>query len=65
MTTKRKPEDWENRTGISILDPDGWDRRSFTDWERPITREEFLQRAARSTVAAWPNPLADEPVSHA
>jgi hypothetical protein len=41
---------WVERTGIRILDPDGWPRNEFVAaWEKPITRAEFMARAALST----------------
>lgn len=37
--------------GITILDPDGWDRENFTaSWSEPITQEEFNQRLGNSTL---------------
>lgn len=57
---KRLPGEWEERLGILILDPDGWDRRNLTeDYNTPLTQEEFLERACLSTVQvlpgfAWP-----------
>lgn len=48
---KRTPPEWEIETGIKIVDPDGWDRRNLAEeWKRPLTLEEFRDRAAISTI---------------
>lgn len=58
---KLAPERWCLRTGIRVMDPDGWDRRNYEEsWRKPITRGEFLVRARSSTCMAWPTPLYDE-----
>lgn len=57
---KKAPETWCLDTGIKILDPDGWDRKDYESWYTPITRDEFIGRARRSTCYAWPTPLYDE-----
>ena len=57
----RTPADWQLATGIRIADPDGWRVAGDPSWETPISREDFLARAQRSTVLAWPRPLYDEP----
>lgn len=37
--------------GITVLDPDGWDRRNFTEsWNEKITENEFGKRLGISTV---------------
>lgn len=59
------PENWCLRTGIRVVDPDGWDRKNYLfSWQEPITRDEFLARAELSTCMAWPNPLYDEKWKH-
>lgn len=58
---KLAPERWCLRTGIRVMDPDGWDRKNYEEsWRKPITRDEFLVRARSSTCMAWPRPLYDE-----
>lgn len=56
---KLTPEEWEVRTGISIMDPDGWRRSGDPTWTEPIDRDDFLKRAAMSTTRRWPMPLLD------
>lgn len=59
------PENWCLRTGIRVVDPDGWDRKNYLiSWQEPITRDEFLVRAASSSCTAWPSPLYDEKWKH-
>ena len=48
LDIKHPPEHWERLLGIEVMDPDGW-RANMLDWEVPITREDFLNRAASST----------------
>lgn len=54
MTTEselRTPAEWEAELGITVVDPDGWDRTNFAeDWARPISREVFWQKVGSSTV---------------
>lgn len=45
----RQPAEWESRTGVRILDADGW-REDGKPWETPITQTEFHRRAADSTI---------------
>ena len=56
MTKLRmKPDDWLKQPqfqGMTILDPDGWDRhpdRWEQSWNTPISAEEFILRANAST----------------
>lgn len=59
------PENWCLRTGIRVVDPDGWDRKNYLiSWQEPITRDDFLARAELSTCMAWPSPLYDEKWKH-
>lgn len=54
MSDLRLPDEWEKETGITIIDPDGWDRRNFEEsWGTPITLAEFKERAFRSTIQGW------------
>lgn len=53
----RAPVEWEKEFKIEVRDPDGWrfDRRGENgwkaqEWDVPMTRDEFRQRAAASTV---------------
>lgn len=49
------PSEWSKLLGVTILDPDGWDRQNFwEDWGRPITREEFQTKASMSTIRIEP-----------
>ena len=45
-------EEWYKGCEVTILDPDGWDRRNFQfSWhEEMITKEEFDKRVLSSTV---------------
>lgn len=48
---RKLPEEWCKETGITVHDPDGWDRRNFEeDWNKPITWEEFRYKVAMSTI---------------
>jgi len=60
VPVKKVPELWILQTGIQILDPDGWDRKDPESWYTPITREDFINRALKSTCYRWPNPLYDD-----
>lgn len=42
---------WQRVTGVVVLDADGWSRicEDQSNWDEPITRSEFLCRAAEST----------------
>lgn len=48
----KTPAEWSDIEGVTILDPDGW-RKDRQPWETPITREDFLNRMAYSTIR-WP-----------
>ena len=42
---------WQDAYGVTIYDPDGWDRTDFDrSWSELITREEFMKRFGNSTV---------------
>lgn len=58
---KKAPEIWCLDTGIIIMDPDGWRRKNDPEWDEPITRDDFIQRAMFSTCKRFPTPLWDEP----
>lgn len=48
---KRPSGEWCLLHGVTVLDPDGWNRRDFqASWLEPITETEFRQRVAESTV---------------
>lgn len=49
MTDLKTPETWMTELGIEILDPDGWRSPTAKDWDEPITRAEFEERAATCT----------------
>jgi hypothetical protein len=51
--------------GITILDPDGWDRKNLdASWAEPITQNEFDYRLSIST-ASYPKDLQTEKTSTA
>lgn len=51
----RTPEEWQEITGIRVMDPDGWRGEFDPSWNQPISKAEFIQRASRSTVyGRWP-----------
>lgn len=55
MTDRRTPAEWEVELGVTVLDPDGWDRRNYdVDWARPLTRDEFIDKACASTIQLKP-----------
>lgn len=48
---KRLPAEWEKILNITIMDPDGWDRRNFVEsWNTSLTQEEFQEKADMSTL---------------
>jgi len=54
LDLKMPPVEWENQTGIRVLNADGWNRGvkdypGAQDWDEPITRHEFHARATMST----------------
>jgi hypothetical protein len=60
-TAKNNSTFWSKATGIEVMDPDGWDRKNYeSSWDEPIVRDEFINRAIRSTCVKWPRPLLDE-----
>ena len=55
---KKTPDEWCQETGIIVRDPDGWDRRNFSeDWAIPLTWEEFVTKAMFSTIEDRRNAL--------
>jgi hypothetical protein len=54
---RRRPSEWEQITGIKILDPDGW--RDGTRWETPLTEREWKKRMQKSTRSYTPNSRDD------
>lgn len=49
------PDEWSALLGVTVLDPDGWDRTSFAEsWAEPITLDEFIRRAQVSTCRRRP-----------
>lgn len=60
--TKLTPEQWlatEEFSKITVLDPDGWDRRNFAeDWKKPLTKAEFSRKLMQCTLlnvgVVWP-----------
>ena len=49
-TEMKKPEDWAQEMGVTILDPDGW-RRDGKDFEQRVTKKEFKERLIHCTLA--------------
>lgn len=49
----RTSEEWDKICKVTVLDPDGWDRRNYhMSWYgEKITREEFERRLVNSTVS--------------
>lgn len=55
---KFTPNLWQKILGFTVLDPDGWDRKSSNfsqDWETPISFTEFMDRADESTCTSHPD----------
>ena len=51
MNIKLTPAEWEMILGITIIDPDGWNRKNLdADWAKPLTFDEFYDKATESTV---------------
>jgi hypothetical protein len=47
----RTPAEWSAIKNITILDPDGWDRRNLAeDWAKPLTESEFDRKASHCTI---------------
>jgi len=50
----KAPDEWLKEPqyqGITVLDPDGWDRTDFeTSWREPIDEAEFRRRLFASTL---------------
>lgn len=51
--TKKSSEDWmKEYPGLTIIDPDGWDRSNFAaSWAELITEKEFNARVMPSTIS--------------
>ena len=48
----KSPEQWCEKFGVMVLDPDGWDRASAdwtSEWNRPLTQDQFIDKFQRST----------------
>lgn len=54
MDSKKPSQDWLREPQylrVTIIDPDGWDRRNFSDsWNEEITETEFRARLMMSSV---------------
>lgn len=49
-TVGRPSKEWARIKGITVVDPDGWDRKDFDNsWSESITEKEFDRRASLST----------------
>jgi hypothetical protein len=50
---KKTSAQWSRWCNVTIIDPDGWDRKNFTEsWNEKITKEEFRRRVYMSTITA-------------
>ena len=51
---KKTSAEWVELSGLEIIDPDGWNRKSQagfeSDWNMPITLNEFWDKVCRSTI---------------
>lgn len=56
LDIKHPPEFWEEFLGVRIIDADGWKPET---WNEPVTREDFLLRASKST-ASYPRGFFDK-----
>jgi hypothetical protein len=53
---KLSPDQWlmysEDFDGITVMDPDGWDRKNYAeDWAKLLTKEEMHRKVSISTVS--------------
>jgi hypothetical protein len=54
-TTIKNSSEWSKEFGVTVLDPDGWDRSNFkVSWAEEITKEEFERRLTKSTTLLIP-----------
>lgn len=51
-TIKKPSDEWVKEfPGLTIMDPDGWDRSNFIEsWAEPIDEIEFHRRVMHSTI---------------
>jgi hypothetical protein len=49
---KLTPKEWQEKTGITILDPDGW-RKDGKSFDEPIDLNEWNERMFISTVSGF------------
>ena len=58
MKDKKNAEGWlatDRYAGVTVLDPDGWDRKNFVQsWAEELTLEEFDERLLQCTVQILP-----------
>ena len=51
---KKSSAEWVRLSGLEIIDPDGWNRKSSEGfdaaWAREITLNEFWDKVCRSTI---------------
>jgi len=56
VTGKKTPDAWlltDEFAGITVIDPDGWNRADpdgLEGWNTPLTRDDFTRRLMRSTI---------------
>lgn len=55
-TLKAWAKEYQEKHGVTLLDPDGFDRKDPKMWERTYTKEEFEQGLLQCT-CQWPIPL--------
>lgn len=49
-TVLKTSDEWSRLKNIEVVDPDGWDRRNFSEsWNELISEDEFDARAMIST----------------
>jgi len=49
MAVMKTPREWEQITGIRVLDPDGWRGRNRKSFLAEISHQEFMRRVNYST----------------
>ncbi len=50
--TEKSADEWCVEFGITVHDPDGWDRTNYyASWAEPLTALEFARRASESTIS--------------
>lgn len=57
MKIKFTPATWCAILGITIIDPDGWDRKGNfqRDWSEPLSFDDFMDKVNESTCLPMPD----------